>query len=1128
MTESDPTSDQRARDAVRTALDDTLFVEAGAGTGKTSELVARICALVCRGVRVTSIVAITFTESAAAELRDRVRQALERAVSHRTLPRQGDLPLTGRQVAYCERALREIDDAALLTLHSFSQRLLAEHALSAGLPPGFEILDEIEASRSFDDRFALLLDALLDDGAHSGMMSRALALGLSFDVVRDIARAFDDEWDRATPLAITEAAGDPPSVAIEEVLAPLEEAVAARALCLLPADRLAMHLSELEELVQWLRTAEHDLDHLRLLAGARKLSKRVGSKANWPEECPPQTIRDLLEEAEGARQDLLAGQWGAVLDQLIPILARFALEGAEQRRREGRVRFHDLLVRARNLVTDNADVREAVRGRYRCLLIDEFQDTDSLQLDLASRIAELDQTRDPGMRDGALFLVGDPKQSIYRFRRADIATYLDARQRLEAARVSLRANFRSSAGILRWLNDTFSELLCGEDGVQPDYEPLEPGRTEQQRPSSRPPVAYVGGPDEPDRVRAAADRRSESAATLVAALRTVREEGWPVEVGSPDGSVRTLPARFEDMAVLIPTRTALPALEQALDAAGVPYRVESRSLIYASQDVRDLVALLRAVSDPTDAVSVVAALRTPALASGDDDLVAYRHAGGSWDYRDDAPALAAGHPVVTACGALRELHEQSAWLTPAELAERVVHDLGLLELAFAYRRPRDHWRRVRLVVDQAHRVTEAGGTLRDLLAWLDRQAEEGAQAPGGVVPEPDDDAIRIMTVHAAKGLEFPVVALTGLDAPRGKVGGRVLWPSPGERPELQLGAHATAGWQGARDHEKRMAVAESDRLLYVAATRARDHLLLDLHHPGRAEGSNAEPCHAELLWRLVDRQREAGLLTVCELSDGSSPHDTGVGTVPDEDVDAWWEERRGRLEEARYVPAVAATAFARRMHEAMQADDATIGHAPIGGVAEHDDDESGRHAPARPFGRAGTAVGRAVHACLQVVDLAAGDAVRTAALADVHAAREGVARMGGEVRGRVASALSSTAVARARQAERHWRELYVGVELDGVLLEGFIDLMYETPDGLVIVDYKTDAVDGDRLDALLARYRWQGAAYAVAVEAAVSRPVVGCRFVFTEPSGPVERDLPDLGALTAEVRDRLPAVAGAP
>ena len=347
----------------------------------------------------------------------------------------------------------------------------------------------------------------------------------------------------------------------------------------------------------------------------------------------------------------------AALRQLATRIAEATAEAAQARRAEGKLEFHDLLVLARDLLTGaghGAAVRDALHQQYRRLLLDEFQDTDPIQIELAVRIAAgraggAADWADVPVPPGRLFLVGDPKQSIYRFRRADIATYLRAQQRIGDP-VILAANFRTTEPVLAWINHVFGQLISAEDGSQPAYIPLQACRAGRRR--AGPAVVVLGAGIHPGKP-SAAELRAREAADVARAVHAAIAERWQVAdqrhpAGGPTGPCWR-DVRLNDIAVLVPARTILPYLENALDAAGIAYRAEASSLVYRTREVRDLLMAARAADDPSDALALVTALRSPLFGCGDDDLWTWHHAGGRWNILAPVPEhIPAGHPVLDA------------------------------------------------------------------------------------------------------------------------------------------------------------------------------------------------------------------------------------------------------------------------------------------------------------------------------------------------------------------------------------------------------------------------------------------------------------------------------------------------
>ena len=1163
-----PPPDQAARDRIRGDLGATLFVEAGAGSGKTTTLVDRVLALVADGgVELGSIAAITFTEKAGAELRDRIRRRLEEEAAGPDECRAGR----------CRAGLDQLDGAAIGTLHAFARRLLCEHPIEAGIPPRLEVLDEVTSQVEFERRWTVVRDQLLDDPELERTILLLLACGVPHPALRSLAAAFEDNWDLVEE-RVPATAPEPPSAAtaLEQALAAVDDVCAERRHCRMPGDRLCVRLDDVAAYAVQLRSFGDDelglLDALDKGAIPRPPSfsaGNVGRRASWDADIG--ALQRRLREAGDGLAAVRAAVANACAHRLGAAIRRSTLAAADERRRSGRLEFHDLLVLARSLLRDPVHgpaVRQRLHQRYQRLLLDEFQDTDPIQIELAVRIA----AASPGspatgslpweevpVAAGHLFVVGDPKQSIYRFRRADIATFLAAQARFGpegGGSVELTANFRSARPVVDWVNRVFAVLMAEPPELdvpvpsQPSYVAISGQRPP---PPVGPPVAVLGRGAQ-ERTSSADDLRAAEAGEVAAVVARAVTEGW--SVGDPRAPGGWRGARLGDITVLVPARTSLPFLEDALDAAAIPYRAESSSLVYATRAVRDVLMVLRAADDPTDDLRIVAALRTPLLACGDDDLFRFRvERGGRWSYRGGQPeTMPADDPVAAGLDYLRTLHHERRWSAPSELLDRIIRDRRALELGFAEGRPRDVWRRLRFVVDQARAWSDAtGGSLRQYLYWVGLQTAEGARVAESVLPETDDDAVRIMTIHAAKGLEFPITVVSGLStAPQARAApAEVVFPAGGGVGYRFAGKVTTPEYEVWRPIDEQMAFDERIRLLYVACTRARDHLVVSLHRKARAAapGRPTSRTNAELLVHGM------GSL-LADLPDGTwaggdggerppatAPQGRPAGPPP---FEAWAAERAAALASAGVSSAVAATALRdpsgaaraaaspvdwRETAEGAEAGRVVSGVALTGGGTSDTGAQPDPGLRKRPRdldlppwmkGRYGTAVGRAVHGVLQTVDLATGEGLDAAVAAQCEA--EAVPDRAGDVRQLAASALGSPAVQEAA-GYPHWREVYACTPLaGGRLLEGYVDLLYRTPAGLVVVDHKTAATD-DRaeLDRRVEGYRLQGAAYALAVAAATAENVVRVTFVFLTPSGAVERHLGGLDAAVARVRDLVAA-----
>ncbi|HWQ29091.1 MAG TPA: UvrD-helicase domain-containing protein [Dehalococcoidia bacterium] len=1081
--------EQAARARIRERLDETLFVEAGAGTGKTRALVERAVSLVLAGTPVDRIVAITFTEKAAAELRERIRLGLEQA--------EVSDPAHAERVS---RALESLDRAEVSTIHAFCHGLLRSFAAEAGVDPAFTVADEVTAERRFQERWRLYLEGLAGNRDAEEAIDRVLRLGMTTADIEKLVRALRDRLEFVPVIErLVQTGDDPPWPDI----AGLRRRVASVSRNLVPAgDSLRRHFENLERLLERLARAAGNQDAI-LAAHSHVLTQsvdRTGRRENWGSKEAIAYARAVASEVAEPLAWTLSRLRAEALAELMPFVVRFLREDADARAREGTMEFDDLVRRVRDLLTANVDARRALRRRYDVMLIDEFQDTDPLQVDIALAFAT---DPDTGALDsGRLFLVGDPKQSIYRFRRADMAVYARTRATIEqkgGAFPELVVNRRCRKPIVDWVNSVFSALIGdgGEPHVQPPYRPIGHARDVAL---DGPGVGWFGGPVD---ARAPEVRRREAEAVASWCWHAVNEQ-W--KVADRDQAPR--PAQFRDIAILIPARTSLAALERALQRAGIPYRVEGGSLVYRTQEVRDLINCLTAIDDPADEVAIVGALRSPAFACSDFDIARHYAGGGRFDYlRPDLDARAG--PVADALRTLRDYHHLRHDMSLAALVDRFVRDRGLAEVGILDRGDRNSFRRARFVAEQA-RAFESGGpqSLRAFIMWLERRASQVMLDHEGAGIDDDEDAVRILTIHGAKGLEFPIVILAGLGAGPSPDTTALVVDRASERFHIRLGSSARRfelGEPDIREVESRHEEAERARLLYVAATRARDHLLISLYHPDRR---SAAPTLAR---RLIEAGACEFAAELPEPSRSDAPPPAPFAGVRVDlpegtDGESFRERRRELVTSAMRRRYTSATALGRMHAEAPD--------------EEHPVDEDEPWAR----GKGSTHLGRAVHATLQSVGLDA-DESAIDAFARAQAVAEAIPGRADEVASLVRRALGTDAARRARAAPRAFREVPFVVDLDGVVLEGFVDLVIETADGIEIVDWKTDSVTAGQVDERLQSYALQAGLYVLGIEAATGRPVRAVTYVFVQPG--VERSPGEPPALAAMARNALKTPASA-
>lgn len=1034
--------DQDARDSIDSAIEETLFVEAGAGVGKTHHLVRRVITLLHSGIPVDKIAAITFTEKASAELRDRLRRDIARS----------ELLSSEKKRA----ALDGLDSAPLGTIHAFAARILEQNPIEVGLPPAIEVIDELRAGIAFSGRWARARTALFQNIESARALQVLLAAGASLQNLEQICRELDRSWDRVR---------DAPPAVLEAVVLDLGPIIRQaqllwerRAECSDDSDKLFVAFPILERTIRALKFARdsNDLElQIEALAGVKLPPRNVGSGKAWLNSVSVKddilALRTAVDETRGRVID-------TALSRVTSVLGDHIVTEAAARRQHGQLEYHDLLVLSRDLLVGDhaAEPHRRLHESYQRILLDEFQDTDPLQAELAVRIAADSVLPKDGWESSAspaarLFMVGDPKQSIYRFRRADIATYLQQGERVTSSpggrEISLTTNFRSTRPVLEWTNTAFGQLIKADGYRQPGYTPLEsrPERPKWAK-SGGPPVVIMQGGDDDDSSQERFRREGDAAASAI--LRAVgahpeaQGQTWLIEKIDHAGAVTHRAPKFSDICVLIPTRTSLPRVEEALDAAGIDFVAESSSLVYSTREVADLLLAIRAIANTADEAALVLALRTPLFSCGDDELLTWKAGGGSWNLTASIPSILEHHRVALAVTYLKSLLEASRSLSVGDVLAMAVRDLRIRQVVTDTPRFRDVWRRIRFVIDQAQAWSDAThGSLRDYVVWAEFQQDERARVAESTVPEEGLDAVRITTIHAAKGREFPIVALVGMAAGWLTTRPSLLWSDDG-RPLISVrSGFASSGYEKAYTDEQNFIAAERVRQLYVACTRAESHLIVSGYR-GRRRAS-----WGDLLAPGIDQAGGEKLDVKVGVVASQGRKDPDIGAVLP--LDEWRTQRLLWEKTSAKLSSISVTAIAK----------ATSPSTPSG-IADANDpvgtplrvmmfDETARH---------GTKWGIAVHRVLELSNLSAD--------ADLAAISNAVAQAAGlqdapllETMAR--NALLSAPVTRAA-TRKHWMELPVGAQrvlpdLGEVVVEGVIDLLYREDDGsLVIVDFKTN------------------------------------------------------------------------
>jgi ATP-dependent exoDNAse (exonuclease V) beta subunit len=1123
---TEPTPEQRRAIESR---DRDVLLEAGAGTGKTLVLVERFCAAVEDHGTIDAVLAFTFTERAAGELRHRIR--VELGARAEAASRDGDV---GRSDLLAAMS-RDSERAWISTIHGFCRRLLSSHSVPLGLDPRFRVLDEPEthriATRAFDDA----LENLLADGDHE---AARLVAAIGIFALRDMVRTAHDEL---------RSLGHPEA----ELPRPLPADAAAAIRGLVDAARAA--LTECRDsrggqanidLISDAAALDPDAPRTEAEIAALELSSSAAAFSG------PACER-YREAWRAARRAVVEHEAADLFGHLAELVRSFGRRFAELKRERSGLDFEDLQLDALRLLRDHPGIARVYRDRFRHVMVDEFQDTNEVQLALVRELAGPD-TR--------VFAVGDEFQSIYSFRHADLRVFRRERQRISAEPperaevLPLSGNFRSRPEIVATANFigdalledyrpiTVAELPPGESGEGPAVELLlTPGGAEWKREELG--IQLPGDyPSPPDRVA--------EARFLAARLGELRDGGVPPG----------------DMVVLLRAFTHLAPFEEELERAGLsPYVVGGRGY-WSQQQVDDLRRLLGVVANPLDDNCLLGALSSPACAVLPDTLWLLRRATPEWmplwptiERRfgrgepaedEDAEGWLAAIPdrdserLREFCATLAGLREDAPRIGLEELVDRTMtrfgYDLATLMLRRGPRRFANARKLMRIA--RAYEAAE-GRDLRGFLSSLDEAASRSDREGEAATEAEEHDGVRVMTVHAAKGLEFPVVAVADL-------GRRLLAP---RRPSVRIDRAETEGDEpaparigvrlarfGARSvplyqYEELIAEAELDeaaescRLAYVAATRAEDHLILSGCY---SEGRVADPVPADELpagTPVVERLLRARGITepedgIVELPpplprpglEASFDAARVAVSVNAPERDAFRALSRSSSNGADPPPEPEGKPPLLTARPRPQPPSGDLSYSALAaygrcgyrfyvervlGMPSLDRDN--RSADGEPAGSVRRfAFGNAVHALLE---WSAQYGWRTPSdeLCAELLRSEGIAAAAEELdraRGMVERWLESELCSELRDARARVRpEMPFLLPIGGSIVRGAIDLYADTGDGPLVVDYKTDSLADANPDELVDRYSVQRQIYALAV-AGGSAPV-RTAFAFLDSGG---------------------------
>jgi ATP-dependent helicase/nuclease subunit A len=1069
--------DQSQRDIILNDLNSSILVEAAAGTGKTTSMVGRMIRLIATNkCSINSMAAVTFTRKAASELRSRFQVGLEKELKNSSHPSRKEL----------ERAVENIDSCFIGTIHSFCSRLLRERPVEAGVDIDFREIDESQDSDLLDEAWERHVSKLY--ASNHPVLTELEDLGLEIEDLHEgfksrVSHPDIDEWPcEETPAPDIKLVRN----ALDDFLGPLHHIIDEfPSSC--GSDKLIPQLQKISRMFRQALPTNKLHELFGILEDIKANLKTV--KKHWPGGA--KQAEDVYEQWNRFRSDFaepMAQKWREHRYRTVMRAIAGAIETYDEIRRvQGKLNFQDLLMKAAGLLRDKPIIRKHFRKKFSHILVDEFQDTDPIQAEVimllaADSIYETDW-RKCKPRPGALFVVGDPKQSIYRFRRADIVTYNQVKSIIEQNSgriVSLATNFRSSAKLIDWINLCFeNEFSRHSEESSPNYVPLLkkiPSADDDDAPFvQRLPI--LGELSKSSQIT---DFEAEVIAKTIANLLELSTKETEVAVSQTAPKNGFQP---QDFMILTYRMANLSVYADKLSKYGIPHSVTGGSSLNQVRELKLLYICLRAVLEPQNPVSLVAALRSEAFGFSDVGLYEFKRHGGLFDYHSVIPAELS--PEVN-----RMFHVTFSRFCSYEIKlrhgniisgiEHIISDLGLAAMCAA--RPGGNANSGSLfkAIDLIRKRLEEAWSIYDVLEYLGKivNSEEKHDAvPAKPNPNP---VVRVMNLHKAKGLEARIVFLADpsgrqdhsptirIDRSGPRSFGYLLIDQllPGGFQKKVLAQ--PPNWQRHESIERKFKAAEDLRLLYVAATRAGEQVIISIP-PEKRKTKNPWAFFEPYMKDAPDlpttlttsmRQKETLILTSEDVTNANSM------------IRQRWINATTQTYASTAAKSAALGSYAA---EATDVDDETL------------------------FTR-----GEAIHIALEHIMKGLQFPVRqTVMVALAHMdLSESILSETIEIAEKVLGApiWSRAASSSARYVEVPFSAYSQDEQAPtaATVMRGVIDLVFREPDGWVIVDYKTDKAAKQNQAKLTQLYEPQLKHYVRAWRQMTGEPVKEAGFFFTE------------------------------
>lgn len=1113
-------TDQEHRTLAGEDISGTYLVEAGAGTGKTTILVKRFTELITSGADIEDIVAITFTEKAAAEMITRIRDGLEEALNKAKDKNDKDIILIERY----RRALDRFNLNRISTIHSFSSSILKENPFEAGIDP-FLNVDNAYCSQVFEQVWDQWVEDQLkiDDNP----IKLAVEAGVNQSgLIQLVKYAYDnrDFFSEYHPIHSDFDINEFISVlnAIAENLNNLQETCCINK----NGDASWKEFKKLNTLVKELKhktPLEMELIILRM----EKFNSK-GTQKNWKpkDACKEQkeSFKQLDEELQAVKGQISQ----KIINRCLENLREFYAKIEEEKFKRGILDFQDLLIKTKDLLQNNRAVRNSQKKKIRYLLVDEFQDTDPLQAEIVFFLAEILYRNAPDLIDmgekradesgsplqgiecgkwdecsitrGKLFIVGDPKQSIYRFRRADIEIYekvKDLIRQNQGAILDIIVNFRSLRPIVDWVNNHFSRIIKKpEDGnYQSHYTPLVANK------ESDPGIPSLVMLKVDEKVQVTLEktehvRRAEAAAVGEFIKNLVEEKKYLIR----DKKGGSHQVSYRDIAILFPKTTNIDIYEEALASRQIPYLLEAGRLFYGRPEVISMVSALKSIDNPCDEIALVSFLKSPMAGISDEEILQLILNGCSVNYLEDNGKIPENIAIIFK--KLREFYEMRGTHKTSHLLELILQWTNYREYCIItgdQDRPLANIEKFLSIAREYEKSRR--GTLRAFIRDIDQKMRDEEMEADAPLAESDSDAVMMMTMHKSKGLEFPVVIpVNTMTAKGGRGADKFFIDRENNAFEADLNPLKTPGLDRLKEYEEKRLYAEEARLIYVTCTRAMNMLVLPCI--AKFNPKEGKPVFAGMQKHLVDTFLME-TPDIAETFEFEEYHQEELERNPSRFKDiSIVEADAGDLNDFREKRAEWQDCREKILQKASESQKIRSYSTDKESVEEPGERLKVETIPLR--------IGRAYHAVMENIDFNNWknlDEVVESACKD-----EGISGETGVVKELANKTLLSDVIKKAkRPGVKYRKEFPFTIDINGQPSWGYIDLLISWNKGFLIVDYKSDDIGVDEIPAIMeTEYRNQAELYKMAIEKLTKKPVERICYYFARPGVTYEVSSPGI------------------